>query len=54
MDGVALLLYLGTRMQELKDECQNLREAGQYTQADMYYARYDELGKVVNKLKELM
>lgn len=54
MDITKFLLYLGVRMQDLKNEEQETREAEEYTQADMCGARYDELKKVVDELKKIM
>nr|DAY67859.1 MAG TPA: hypothetical protein [Caudoviricetes sp.] len=54
MDITKFLLYLGVRMQDLKNEEQETREAEEYAQADMCGARYDELKKVVDELKKIM
>lgn len=54
MDVIQFLLYLGTRMQDLKDEEQETREAEEYAQADMCGARCDELKKVVDELEKIM
>ena len=39
MDIAKFLLYLGVRMQDLKNEEQETREAEEYAQADMCGAR---------------
>lgn len=52
MDVIQFLLYLGVRMQDLKDEEQELREAEEYTQADMCGARYEELKMIFDELKK--
>ena len=54
MDITKFLLYLGVRMQDLKNEDQETREAEEYAQADMCGARYDELKKVVDELKKII
>lgn len=54
MDITKFLLYLGVRMQDLKNEEQETREAEEYAQADMCGARYDELKKVVDELKKII
>lgn len=54
MDIAKFLLYLGVRMQDLKNEEQETREAEEYAQADMCGARYDELKKVVDELEKIM
>lgn len=54
MDVIQFLLYLGTRMQDLKDEEQELRDRQEYTQADMCGARYEELKILFDELKKAM
>ena len=54
MDIAKFLLYLGVRMQDLKNEEQETREAEEDAQADMCGARYDELKKVVDELEKIM
>lgn len=54
MTADKFLVYLKVRMRELKSECLKLREARQYTRADQYYARYDELSTVVDELERIL
>ena len=51
MDVIQFLLYLGTRMQELKEQEEKLRITEGNIQADTYAARYDELKMLFNELK---
>lgn len=51
MDIIQFLLYLGTRMQDLKEQEEKARIAQEHTQADMCAARYEELKIIFNELK---